>query len=68
MGLTVEIIIIIIAGAVSAAFLAWYFYSSSKKTAKCHGCQASGLEEIKKYLKQKQAGDKKPVKDPFVKK
>ena len=68
MGLTVEIIIIIIAGAVSAAFLAWYFYSSSKQQARCQGCQATGLEEIKKYLKQKQEGDKQPVKDPPVKK
>jgi uncharacterized protein YpmB len=68
MVLTVEIIIIIIAGVVSAAFLAWYFYSSSKKPARCSGCQAAGLEEMKEYLKQKQAGDKQPVKDPPVKK
>ena len=68
MNLTVEIIIVIIAGVVSVAFLGWYFYSSSKQSARCRGCQAAGFEEIKKYLKQKQAGEKKPLKYSPVKK
>ncbi len=64
----VEIIIVATAGILSLAFLGWYFYSSSKKSAKCHGCQAIQMEDIKKYLKQKQAVKKKAKDSPVNKK
>jgi len=66
MGSIVEMIIVFLAGAASILFMAWYFYSSSKKPGKCISCSTVQLDNIKEYFKKKQEASKDQAKNSII--